>query len=71
MRTANFVFNVGIFSWLNYGKFPINTYRPPAIDTRMLVTKDQVRPLRLLLVWVLPGLLLVAGSVLLIRRKRK
>lgn len=71
LRTANFVFNTGIFSWLNYGKFPITTYRPPATDTTVLVTKEQVRPLRILFIWVLPGILLACGSILLIRRKRK
>lgn len=71
MRTANFVFSTGIFSWLNYGKFPINTYRPSPIDTKVLVTKEQVVPFRILFIWVLPGVLLIFGSILLIRRKRK
>ena len=71
MRTANFTFNTGIFSWLNYGEFPINSFRTPAIDTKVLVTKDEVKPLRILFIWVLPGILLACGSILLIRRKRK
>lgn len=71
LRTANFVFNTGIFSWLNYGKFPITTYRPPATDTRLLITKDEVLPLRILFIWILPGILLACGSILLIRRKRQ
>ncbi|SDJ93623.1 ABC-2 type transport system permease protein [Pedobacter sp. ok626] len=71
MRTANFVFSTGLFSWLNYGRFPINTYRPPAIDIKVLVTKEQVRPLRIIFIWVLPGILLACGSILLLRRKRK
>jgi ABC-2 type transport system permease protein len=71
MRTANFVFNTGIFSWLNYGKFPINSFREPAIDTKVLITKDQVKPLRVIFIWILPAILLACGSILLIRRKRK
>jgi len=71
MRTANFVFNTGLFSWLNYGRFPINSFRTPAIDTTVLVTKDQVKPIRILFIWILPGILLACGSILLIRRKRK
>ncbi|MEO6521798.1 MAG: Gldg family protein [Mucilaginibacter sp.] len=69
--TANFVFNTGVFSWLNYGKFPISSFRTPPIDTIVLVTKDQVKPLRILFVFVMPGILLAFGSILLIRRKRK
>ena len=71
MRTANFVFSVGIFSWLNYGKFPIITFRPAALDTKVLVTKEEVGLLQILFVWILPAILLACGSILLIRRKRK
>lgn len=71
MRTANFAFNTGVFSWLSYGQFPISSFRPMAKDTLVLVTKDQVKNLRVVLIWVLPGILLAIGSLILIRRKRK
>ena len=71
VKTANFVFNTSLFSWLNYGEFPIDTSRPDAKDKRVRVTSAQVSQLNILFVWVLPALLLALGTILLIRRKRK
>lgn len=71
IRTANFAFNTSLFSWLSYGEFPIDTSRPDSKDNRVNVTLDQVDFLRIIYIWVLPGLLLAFGSILLIRRKRK
>ena len=71
MRTANFAFNTGIFSWLSYGEFPISSYRPAAKDTTILIKKDQIKYLRMAFLWVFPGLLLALGTLILIRRKRK
>jgi len=71
LRTANFVFNIGVFSWLSYGEFPISSFRPAPKDTVLLVDKDQIYLLKLIFVWIIPGLLLACGSIILIRRKRK
>ncbi|WP_285008815.1 Gldg family protein [Pedobacter faecalis] len=71
VKTSNFVFNTAVFSWLSYGEFPIDASRPDAKDNRLLVSSEQVSLLNILFVWVLPALVLVAGSILLIRRKRK
>jgi ABC-2 type transport system permease protein len=71
LRVINFVFNTGLFSWLSYGEFPVDSSRPPIKDTKVTVTKDRVKMLKIGYIWVLPGLLLAFGSILLIRRKRK
>ena len=71
MQTYNFPFSTALFSWLDEGKFPIDTVRPLALDNRMTLTTDGVERLRLLMVWILPGLLLAFAAVLLIRRRRK
>lgn len=71
VKTANFVFNTSLFSWLSYGEFPIDTSRPEAKDKRVTVTSAQVSRLNILFVWVLPSILLALGTILLIRRKRK
>lgn len=71
LRSANFVFNTGLFSWLSYGEFPIDSSRPPAEDTKLNVTKDQAKFYKFIFVWVVPAILLAFGSILLIRRKRK
>ncbi|RZM23253.1 MAG: ABC transporter [Pedobacter sp.] len=71
VKTANFAFNIGLFSWLNYGEFPVDTSRPDPKDDRLNVSSEQVNQLNILFVWVLPAILLALGSILLIRRKRK
>ncbi|HWK05591.1 MAG TPA: DUF4350 domain-containing protein [Puia sp.] len=71
IKIANFVFNTALFSWLSYGEFPIDTSRPDAKDNRVTVTSDRVDVLRILFIWILPALLLIFGTILLIRRKRK
>lgn len=71
MRTSNFVFNTSLFSWLNYGEFPIDSTRPELKDRRVTVSIDQVSMLRILYIYVFPCLLFLSGLVLLLRRKRK
>jgi ABC-2 type transport system permease protein len=71
VKTANFAFNIGLFSWLSYGEFPVDTSRPDPKDDRLNVSSETVNRLNILFVWVLPGILLALGTILLIRRKRK
>ena len=70
-RVANFFFNTALFSWLDNGQFPVNTSRPDSKDNRVTVSVDRVGLLSIWYIWVLPSILLIIGSVLLIRRKRK
>ena len=69
--TANFSFSTALFSWFSYGEFPIDTSRPGSKDTRLNLTNAGMTSLRVLLLGILPGILLIAGIILLIRRKRK
>ena len=71
VKNANFFFSTALFSWLSYGEFPIDTSRPDAKDNWIKVTAEQVDLIRILTIWVFPGLLFVFGTILLIRRKRK
>jgi len=71
LKTCNFDFSTAIFSWFANGEFPIDTSRPPAKDKRLDITDGGLAFLKVLLMGILPGLLLVLGSILLIRRKRK
>jgi ABC-2 type transport system permease protein len=70
-RTANFDFSTALFSWFSNGEFPIDTSRPPSRDKRVTISSGGMVVLKWLLLGILPGLLLIAGSILLIRRKRK
>ncbi|HTI89367.1 MAG TPA: Gldg family protein [Puia sp.] len=71
IQTCNFDFGTAIFSWFTHGEFPIDTSRPPSPDKRLNLTDSGLTFLKVMLMGVLPGLLLVFGSILLIRRKRK
>ena len=71
IQTCNFDFSTAIFSWFANGEFPIDSSRPPAKDKRLDLTDSGLTFLKILLMGILPGLLLVLGSILLIRRKRK
>ncbi|MBS1664618.1 MAG: Gldg family protein [Bacteroidetes bacterium] len=71
IRTCNFDFSTGIFSWFAHGEFPIETTRPPSQDKRLTITDSGLSMLKVFLLGVLPGILLVLGSIILIRRKRK
>jgi len=71
LQTCNFDFSTGIFSWFTNGEFPIDSSRPPAKDNHLDLTDSGLTLLKVLLMGILPGLLLILGSILLIRRKRK
>ena len=71
IQTCNFDFGTAIFSWFTHGEFPIDTSRPPSQDKRLNLTDSGLTFLKVMLMGVLPGLLLVFGSILLVRRKRK
>ncbi len=71
IRNCNFDLSTAIFSWFSNGEFPIETSRPPAPDKLLLLTDTGLGFLKIILLGVLPGLTLIMGSILLIRRKRK
>jgi len=70
-QVSNFYFSTALFSWLDYGQFPVDTSRPDAKDNRVTVSTDHVGFLKIVYIYVLPGLILIFGSIFLIRRKRK
>lgn len=59
------------FSWLDYNKFPVYDPFKAHPDNLLLITKKGAATLKTAYIWVLPALLLLAASILLIRRKRK
>lgn len=60
-----------MYSWSVYNKFPIYTYRPQAEDDLLSVSSKRAYIQKLLFTWVVPSLVLIAGAIILIRRKRK
>jgi ABC-2 type transport system permease protein len=71
IKTCNFDFSTAIFSWFSNGEFPIDSYRPPSQDKSLNLTDRGLSFAKIMLLGILPGLLLILGAVLLIRRKRK
>ena len=71
MQTSNFDFITAIFGWFTYGEFPIDATRPKLKDNKLDVSSAGFAWLQWLFLGILPGLLLLIGTVLLIRRKRK
>jgi ABC-2 type transport system permease protein len=71
LRQGGTNFTRGIFSWLVYNEFPTYTPRPLSEDSRLIIGPGTANVLKIVYVWILPALVLLMGTVLLIRRKRK
>lgn len=60
------------FSWLTYQQFPVYTPIPtPPPDNDIKASLPWATLQKKLYVWILPGIMLVTGTILLVRRKRK
>jgi len=59
------------FSWMDYSEFPVYTPRPDPRDNLFTVTGKGAYAVLIVYLWVLPALILLTGTLLLIRRKRK
>lgn len=60
-----------ICSWLGYNEYPVYLPGTAPRDSTMKIGRAGATALQTVYVWVLPAILLLAGSVLLIRRRRK
>lgn len=71
LRRYNSYFTTSVYSWLDENRFPIYTPRAPAKDNLLLIGGKFAAALKIIYVWILPGIILLLGTILLIRRKRK
>ena len=69
--SANGSLNYPIYQWLSYGELPLDTRRPGPVDNVLDLSWESGKTLKGLLQWGLPIVLLLIGSVLLIRRRSK
>lgn len=60
-----------LYSWLSYNQYPVYTPRPQPEDTRLQINAAVAGVQKFVYIWVLPGVILLLGTILLIRRKRK
>lgn len=68
--TWNFYLMTELFSWLNYGEFPVDVYKPQLAD---VVTNDVsgLFMIRLFFYGIFPISLLIWGTTLLVYRKKR
>jgi ABC-2 type transport system permease protein len=71
LLTANKKFYFKLFSWFSSGQFPFEPSSIDPMDNEILVTKVGVSVIRWLFIGLLPGLILLYGTVLLLIRNRK
>jgi len=69
--TGNENFDASLFGWFTHGAFPIDTSRPPSRDNHLWLTGKVMVYVRLVFRWLLPGLFVAFGTILLLRRQRK
>lgn len=60
-----------VYSWVSYNETPVYTPIPYATDNKVMLSPAGAGIQKIVYPWVLPGLMLLMGTVLLIRRKRK
>lgn len=63
--------NETFYSWLSYNQFPVYGTIPLPGDNKILHGPHRAALLRIVYVWMMPGIMLLLGIVLLIRRTRK
>jgi ABC-2 type transport system permease protein len=71
LRNKNAEFVLKIFKWFSNGEFPIDATRPDPIDNKIKVSKAGVGWMKMILLGVFPVCIALAGSFVVIRRKRK
>ncbi|HEY8389280.1 MAG TPA: Gldg family protein [Parasegetibacter sp.] len=69
--SANFIFSTALFRWTSGGQFPIETTRPEENDKKLNTNLKKLKFEKTLFLWICPAILLVVGTITLIRRKRK
>ena len=60
-----------IYSWLDYNKYPIYGPKAPPKDDLLIITPAAASTSKVVFTWIIPAILIIVGTVLLIRRKRK
>jgi ABC-2 type transport system permease protein len=59
------------YSWLSYNRFPVYGTIPLPRDNKILLGGSRAAVMRIIYVWIMPGIMLLLGTVLLLRRTRK
>ncbi|WP_316816978.1 Gldg family protein [Pedobacter nyackensis] len=70
-QLVNASFVIKTMKWFSDGKYPISNPRPKAIDTVILVNRNQINMQKALFLGVIPLVIGALGGIILFRRKRK
>jgi len=68
---SNQNFGFGLFSWFAKGEFPVDATHPPMVDKKLFLSMPQLKTIKIAYMGIFPGILILAGMIFLIRRKRK
>ena len=58
-----------IFKWFSNGAFPVEIVREVPVDDQILLSRRQLSTLKTVLIGLLPGLIILLGAIVLIKRK--
>lgn len=68
----NYEYQLWCYRYFTYGKFPTITVRPASIDDKFKITRDGFFAIqKMFFWWIMPPFILLIGTIILIRRKRK
>jgi ABC-2 type transport system permease protein len=68
---ANANYFHGLFQWLSGGEFPVHTSRPDPLDVDLLMTREALKALGWIFKAGLPAVVVLAGVILLFRRRAR
>jgi ABC-2 type transport system permease protein len=66
---SNYSVIMGAFYWMSDNEVPIDVRRPPFLDDKIKLDKNSMGTLRILLMWVFPGILALCAILLWVRRR--
>lgn len=69
VNTSNFPLINASFYWMSDGEVPIDMRRPPSTDNDLYITRGGWTAAQVVLKWVYPALLILAGTLIWLRRR--
>ncbi|HVK47966.1 MAG TPA: hypothetical protein VM488_08985, partial [Pseudobacter sp.] len=69
VNTSNFPLINASFYWMSNGEVPIDMRRPPSTDNDLYITRGGWSVAQVVLKWVYPALLILAGTLIWLRRR--
>jgi len=70
IAAANISFIPGMFEWMSYGKYPVDTRRPHSKDNDMHIGIEWAIWIKIFFMGIIPFLLAFSGCYIWITRKR-